>query len=232
MESFVRGFSSSMEPDVQKHMKNVYGAVSIACGSAGIGAFVHLYGSVIGAGLLTSIGAIACLMGLLATPHERKNEPTRLGLLGGFGFLSGVNIGPLLEISIMINPTIMMEALLATTLVFASFSLAAIFAPRGQYLYLGGILTSVLNTLFWFSLFNIFIGSTLIYQANLYIGLVVMCGFIVYDTQAIMEKRRAGDRDYISHGVMLFIDFISVLRKLIVILSQQESKKKEQKRRN
>lgn len=35
------------------------------------------------------------------------------------------------------------------------------------------------------------------YQVNLYVGLFVMMGFILYDTQLIMEKRRRGDDDYI-----------------------------------
>nr|XP_027224313.1 bax inhibitor 1-like [Penaeus vannamei] len=36
--------------------------------------------------------------------------------------------------------------------------------------------------------------------ANLYIGLAVMCGFIVYDTQFIVERARRGDMDYVMHS--------------------------------
>ena len=58
-------------------------------------------------------------------------------------------------------------------------------------------------------------------QANLYIGLVVMCGFIVYDTQNIMEKRQRGDKDFIMHSVELFIDFVSVFKKLLIIMTNK-----------
>lgn len=57
-----------------------------------------------------------------------------------------------------------MQALLGTSIVFACFSLSALYAPRGQYLYLGGILMSGLSTLFWLSIMNIFFGSRLIFQ--------------------------------------------------------------------
>ncbi len=37
----------------------------------------------------------------------------------------------------------------------------------------------------------------------------------------IIEKRRAGSNDYISHSLDLFIDFIQVFRKLLIILTSK-----------
>ena len=34
-------------------------------------------------------------------------------------------------------------------------------------------------------------------QIELYAGLVIMCGFVLYDTQLIVEKSRMGNDDYI-----------------------------------
>ena len=47
------------------------------------------------------------------------------------------------------------------------------------------------------SLMNLFIGSQLLFEINLYLGLAIMCAFVLYDTQLIVEKRRMGDEDYI-----------------------------------
>lgn len=39
--------------------------------------------------------------------------------------------------------------------------------------------------------------ATLPPQANLYVALMIMCGFVLFDTQLIIEKAESGDKDYI-----------------------------------
>ena len=58
-------------------------------------------------------------------------------------------------------------------------------------------------------------------QVYLWGGLLLFCGFIVWDTQMIIEKKRRGDGDYIGHSVELFIDFIQVFRKIVIILTSK-----------
>ena len=59
-------------------------------------------------------------------------------------------------------------------------------------------------------------------QVELYGGLLLFCGFILYDTQLIIERRRRGDKDYVWHSLMLFVDFVDVFRHILVILMQKE----------
>ena len=66
---------------------------------------------------------------------------------------------------------------------------------------------------------NLFFGSIWLFQASLYAGLVVMCGFVLFDTQLIIEKAENGDKDYIWHCVDLFLDFVTLFRKLMMILA-------------
>ncbi|KAF2362398.1 Bax inhibitor 1-related [Trinorchestia longiramus] len=231
-ERFARSFSENIEAPVRHHLKNVYATVTIATMCAAAGGFTHLYSSIIGAGIMTGVGSLVLMLLLMSTPQSPKNTAMRLSYLAGFSFLSGTNLGPLLQMAIMVNPAIIMEALLGTAVVFACFSLAALYAPRGKFLYLGGTLMSVLSTLVFLSLMNIFFASRLIFQANLYIGLAVMCGFVVYDTQLIIEKRRFGNDDFIMHGLELFIDFLAIFKRLLVILTDKEAQNKRSKRRN
>lgn len=232
LERFVTGLTDKLEPPVRQHLKNVYATVTIATLCAAVGGYCHLYSSFFGAGILSMFGSIASLIALYAIPHDGKNQGQRLAILGVFGFLSGCNLGPLLEVAIAVNPALIVEALLGTSVVFACFSLAALYAPRGQYLYLGGTLLSVLSTLCVLSIVNLFIGSVLLYKAYLYISLAVMCGFVMFDTQLIIEKRRLGNTDYVSHGLELFIDFLSMFRKILILLTEKESQNKRNRKRN
>nr|CAD7421749.1 unnamed protein product [Timema poppensis] len=59
-----------------------------------------------------------------------------------------------------------------------------------------------------------------------------MCGFVLYDTQLIIEKRRNGDKDFVAHSVDLFVDLIGIFRRLVIILTQREQRREERNRRN
>lgn len=218
---------SSLTPKGKAHLKNVYTSLAMTMLAASVGAYVNIFTAsfLTGNGFLTLIGTFGCLMGLSATRGPARAE--RLGMLLGFGFFSGVSAGPLIEAVAMINPTIPMTAFLYTSVIFGCFTMAALKAPSRSYLYLGGVLGSGLMMLLTMSLLNIFMGSHLVFQAQVYMGLLVFCGFIIYDTQLIVEKHRQGDNDYIWHSVDLFIDFIAVFKRIMIILAQNSKEKKK-----
>jgi FtsH-binding integral membrane protein len=59
------------------------------------------------------------------------------------------------------------------------------------------------------------------YELQLYLGLLIYCGFVLFDTQLIVEKYQLGDNDYIWHSVDLFIDFINIFRRILIILASK-----------
>merc|ERR1712117_892509 len=84
--------------------------------------------------------------------------------------------------------------------------------------------------LLWLGLLNIFFRSPALFQLHLWGGLLIFCGFVVYDTQAIIEKRRRGDKDAIRHSLDLFIDFIQLFRKILILLMQKENNRNDDRR--
>jgi len=227
INTFFRTLNQKLEPPLQSHLKNVYSCVALSTLAAGLGGFVHLFTGILTGGFLSSLVGLGFMIALMSTPDDGKNTKTRLGYLLTFAFLSGLGLGPLLEVVIAIEPAVIPTAFLSTCLIFVCFSFASMLSNQRQYIFLGGSLMSLLSVMLVMSFLNIFMGSYLIFKAQLYIGLAVMCAFILYDTQMIMEKRRNGDKDYIWHSVCLFLDLIQVFRYLLVILTDKESNKKK-----
>lgn len=190
--------------------------------AAGVGGSIHLFTNLLQAGFISGIGAIVFFFLLISTPDDNgKGMMKRVGYLLGFATLTGVGMGPLLEHVILVDPSIIITAFIATSVVFVSFSICAIFSERGKWLYLGGTLFTILNSLMLMSLANILFGSTLLWNIQIYLGLFAMCGFVLYDTQAIIEKRRMGSKDFVAHSLDLFVDFIGVFKRLLIILTQK-----------
>ncbi|XP_063226154.1 bax inhibitor 1 [Bacillus rossius redtenbacheri] len=229
IDSFFRTFNSKLEEPVRQHLKNVYACLTVSLLGASAGAYVHMYTELLSAGLLTMLGSVGLLVALMCTPDTGKNRGLRVAYLLGFAFLTGLGMGPLLDVVVDIDPSIVVSALVGTSLIFASFTVSALLARRAQWLYLGGTLMTLLSTLFYLSLANLLFGSYFISQVNLYVGLVVMCLFVLYDTQLIIEKRRRGDKDFVTHSVDLFIDFISIFRRLVIILTQKEQRRRDRR---
>ncbi|XP_020297516.1 bax inhibitor 1 [Pseudomyrmex gracilis] len=222
LNTFVNSFSNTLNAPVKQHLKNVYACLSLSTLSAAAGAYVHMYTQFLQSSMLTTFGALGLLIALMTTPNNDKNKKLRFGYLLGFTFLSGLGLGPLLELVISINPSIVITTLISTTVIFVSFSISALLAPRGHWLYLGGILSSMINIMLLFSFANLFLGLSFISQSYLYLGLFMMCGFVIYDTQLIIEKYHMGNTDFIMHSLDLFIDFVQVFRHLLILLTQKE----------
>ncbi|XP_043939743.1 bax inhibitor 1 [Protopterus annectens] len=221
---------SHISYSTQQHLKRVYASLAVCMFVAAAGAYVHVVTRLFQGGLLSFLGSIGMMFWLLFTPHNNETEKKRLCILSGFAFFTGVGLGPALDFVISVNPSIISTAFLGTAVIFACFSLSALYARRRTFLFLGGTLMSGLSILLLVSLVNVFFGSVLLLKAHLYIGLLLMCGFVLFDTQLIIEKAEHGDKDYIWHCVDLFLDFITIFKKLMVILALNEKDKKKEKK--
>jgi FtsH-binding integral membrane protein len=66
-----------------------------------------------------------------------------------------------------------------------------------------------------------------------YLGLLVFSGYVLFDTQLVVERASAGDFDQIQHALDLFVDFMAIaVRVLIILMKNQEEKEKRKRRRN
>jgi len=136
--------------------------------------------------------------------------------------------------AVQIDPAIVTSALMLTAGVFAIFSALALFSRRREYLYLGSILGSCMWMLLGTSMLAwVFPGMRgLAFNVNLYGGLLIFVGYIVLDTQMIVEKaanRAAEDLDVLGDAAQLFIDLVAVFVRILIILMKNGEKKNNKK---
>ena len=147
-----------------------------------------------------------------------------------FGAVQGLAIGPLIEAVINVDPSIVLTAFIGATLIFACFALFALFAERRSMLFLGGGLSSALSLMMLAGFLNLFMRTEFIFNIQLYFGLIVFIGYVVFDSQMIVEKAAAGNTDVQMHALELFLDFVAIFVRLLIILSKNKKKKNEKRR--
>lgn len=236
---FERGFNmdsifrmTDISSDVQSHLVKVYTALLITLLAATTGAYVHIQTNI--GGMLTGIATMGVMMLLRQTPQHEEQK--RMGLLAAFGFFKGASIGPIIDHAMRVNPQIIFTAFLGTTMIFACFTAAALMAKRRSYMYLGGVLGSMMSFMFLTSLINMFFHSSGMNMLHLYMGLFIFVGYVLFDTQMIVEKAANGDKDHVWHAIELFIDFVEIFYRLVLILlrnqqNTQRSKEDDRRRR-
>ncbi|KAI3654245.1 hypothetical protein MP228_000964 [Amoeboaphelidium protococcarum] len=220
--------SSDITLPIKNHLVRVYSSLAAAIASCALGVYLNVAINLWSPGILTMIASFALIFGIKSLAATRENQNLRFAMLLGFGLLQGLAIGPLLHMVIFIDEKIVLHAVVCTALVFIGFTGVALNAKRRSYLYLGGILASGMSILMWTSLFNMFVRSKMLYTGELYLGLLVFMGYVIFDTQIIIEKAAQGSRDFIGHSVELFADLIAMfIRILIIMLKNNENKRRQ-----
>lgn len=217
-----------ISPLVQNHIKQVYLTLCCAVVSAAVGAFLHVLWNI--GGVLTTVASIGSMVWLLSTPPFEEKK--RVSLLMASALFHGASIGPLIDLAIAIDPSLIFSALVATSLAFGCFSAAALLARRREYLYLGGLLSSGLSILMWLHFASsLFGGSIALFKFELCFGLLVFVGYIIVDTQEIIERAHFGDLDYVKHALTLFTDLAAIFVRVLIIMLKNSSERNERKKK-
>ncbi|KAF2282732.1 hypothetical protein P3X46_016474 [Hevea brasiliensis] len=217
-----------ISPVVQAHLKQVYLTLCCTLVASAAGAYLHILWNI--GGLLTTFACLGCMAWLLSVPPYEEQK--RVALLMAAGLFEGASIGPLIDLAIKIDPSVLITAFVGTSVAFGCFSAAAMLARRREYLYIGGLLSSGLSILLWLQFASsIFGGSAAIFKFELYFGLLVFVGYVVVDTQDIIEKAHLGDLDYVKHALNLFTDFVAVFVRILVIMLKNSAEREERKKK-
>lgn len=227
---------SDLAKPIQEHLIKVYTTLAILCILTAAGSYAHITGLFLfGGGLLSFLAGFASLIAIMFLPDRPDNKNLRYILLFNFAFMEGLSIGPLIDHALQLHHSgqLVLMATTLTALIFGSFTVSSLLSNKRTFIYLGGILASAISMLFWVSLINTFIGSKLLFTAELYLGLFMFCGYVIYDTQLIIYRAtHFGSRDVVRHTLDLFVDLIGIFVRILSILIKNSEEKESRRRRD
>lgn len=225
---------TNLDPQVQRHLQKTYATLTAALVVSALGSWMDITFRI--AGLLTYLLGFGCLVGLGLTQSTPSTLNKRYTLLAGFAFAQGASLGPLIGAAIAMSPGIVLMAFACTAAIFLCFSAASLLTKRRSFLYLGGWLSSAISAFMVMRLCSWFVPGmrAVTFQAELTLGLLVFAGYIIFDTQVIIEKAYAGHTDHIKSALDLLVDVLAVFVRVLVILMRNAEKKeqRERERRN
>jgi len=137
----------------------------------------------------------------------------------------GFLVGPAMHSVAAFDSMILVQAASYTAIIFGSFTAMALFSKRRSYLFLGGIISSLMSAMFWYSMMSWMFGymdaQGMVYMMT---GLFVACLYVIYDTQIIIEMAERGDKDVPKHTMMLFMDLFDLFIKIVQVLLELQKR--------
>ncbi len=163
---------------------------------------------------LLSIGGAFLLM-WLALPRT-ANSGAGLGVVFAITGLMGFGLGPLLNayLSLPNGPQIVATALGGTGVIFLGLSGYAL-TTRRDFSFLGGFLMVGLLVVFGAALVNIFVGIPALSLALSATIIMLMSGFILYDTSRMIH---GGIDNYLVATVQLYVNIFNIFVSLLQLL--------------
>lgn len=221
-----------LSPTTQTHVLNVYSQLSQMLLLSSFASYLQMTSTNSIISMLSSISPIALIACLIAFhfTDELRNYSVSKCLLLCFAMMKGFALGPLLSAAFEVDGTVVFTALVSVSLIFISLSLSVIFSPRPAGIYVTGILGSLVSISLWLSLANYFIGSSLLWNFEMWVGLAVFGCYVIYDTQMMIAKANQGSKTVLKHSFELYVDFVALfVRILLLLLKKRESNEKKKK---
>lgn len=226
---YLFSFTAPLSEGARSHLLRVYALLTAGVISASLGCYADMrywhYGS------LTTALIGAFLFGLARSnvTVSAKDNTTGVLLFLLACSLEGISLSPLVHTAYMYYPAALTTAFLSTIAVFASFSVAAIVAKRREFFFLAGLLGTAASIMAILSFTNMVIRSQTILDIQIFGGLAMFIGYILLDTQVMIERYENGNfhfrTNFVRPACDLFGDLVGVFVRILIILMKKADKR-------
>lgn len=208
--SFARSETSVLSTN--KVLKNTYMLLSMTLLFSGLTAFIGVTMRLgYGGALISDIVAIAMLWFVLPrTANSAAGIPVIFAITG----LLGLGLGPVLNHYLALNPHIVTVALGGTGVIFLGLSGYAL-TTRKDFSFMAGFLMVGMFVVLGAALLNIFLGMPALALAVDAVIILIMSGFILFQTSAIIH---GGETNYIMATASLYLSILNLFQALLQIL--------------
>lgn len=154
---------------------------------------------------------------LLFVVHKMADSAKGLPAIFAFTGVWGASIGPMLSFYLAMDngPTMVLQALAGTALVFFSLSVYALNSKK-DFSYLGGFLMTGLIVAVVAMIANIFLAIPVLSLTLSAVVVMIMAGFILFDTSRIIN---GGETNYIRATVGLYLNIFNLFIHLLHLIA-------------
>jgi modulator of FtsH protease len=197
-----------------KVLKNTYLLLAMTLTSSAACAAIATW---VGIGPMASLGLMIAGFILLFVVHKLADSSKGLPAIFAFTACWGAALGPTLSFYLALpnGPSIVLQALGGTALVFFSLSAYAL-SSRKDFSYLGGFLLTGLIVVVVAMLANLFLQIPLLSLTMSGAVVLLMSGFILFDTSRILH---GGETNYIRATVALYLNIYNLFIHLLHLIA-------------
>lgn len=165
-------------------------------------------------GVTGFVGAIITMFVLVICICMAQNESLANILFVGFAGITGLVLNPVIFSSKMPLDVVWI-ALVLTAVMFITLTAYALLSGK-DFSGIGGFLTTALVVMIAVGIINIFVGSSIVELLLAGIGVIVFSGFILYDTQQIVEN----GHNYTTamNALNMFLNIVNLFLDLLKIV--------------
>jgi modulator of FtsH protease len=206
--------SSTSALETNKVLRNTYALLSMTMLFSAVMAAVSMsfqMGPM--AHLLSFVGSIVLIWFVLP---RTANSAAGIGVVFGITGLMGFGLGPILNnyLAMSNGSQVVMTALGGTGIIFLGLSAYAL-ATKKDFSFLGGMLFAGFLVILIAAVVNIFLAIPAVSLAISAAVIMIMSGFILYDTSRIIN---GGETNYILATVSMYLSIYNIFVSLLQIL--------------